>query len=70
MKSLSQNLKKVSNLLFLRIDSSKNDIDGIEITEFPYLLFYPRDDKENPVKFREEISFNTLVSFLKLHITY
>ncbi len=70
MKSLSSKLKKVKNLLFVRIDHSKNDIDDIAIEELPHVLLYPRDDKENPIRFREDFDYNSLVSFLKLHTTF
>jgi hypothetical protein len=69
MKSLTTSLKKVKNLLFVRVDHSKNDIDGVEISELPYILFYPRDDKENPIKYNEEFDYNSFVSFLKSHTT-
>ena len=69
MKSLSGNLKKVKNLLFVKIDHSKNDIDGIEINELPYILFYPRDEKQNPIRYREQHDYQSLISFLKLHTT-
>ena len=70
MKSLSQNLRKIKDLLFVCFYHSKNDIDGIEVDELPYILFYPRDDKANPIKYRDDTDYNSLVTFLKLHTTY
>ena len=69
MKSISSKLKKVKNLIFARIDFSKNDIDEVVIEELPHILFYPSDDKQNPIRYSNDLDYSSLISFLKLHTT-
>lgn len=69
MKSLSASPRRVPQLLFARIDFSKNDVDGVEVEELPLVLFYPRDSKQSPIRYREDFDYGSFVAFLKLHTT-
>ena len=69
MKNAANSLKNVRNLVFATVDLSENDIDNVDFSELPAFLFYSRKTKENPVRFRDMVLQDSLIAFLKSHVT-
>jgi thiol:disulfide interchange protein len=42
--------KHVKDFIFARVDYMRNDLD-LNITNFPTIMIYPKDNKKNPIKY-------------------
>jgi len=62
---LATELKDVPNLVIGKMDSTANEVDGVEIRGYPTLKFYPKDGKKNPIDFDGERALDDLRNFLK-----
>lgn len=48
---VATDLKDVPNLVLAKMDSTANEVDGVEIQGYPTLKFYPKGNKGSPVDF-------------------
>lgn len=48
-----------------KIDATENEVDGLEISGFPTILFYRANNKVRPLKFDDDRSEKGLLQFLK-----
>lgn len=44
--SLGEKFKKKSDVVIAKIDATKNEVDGVQISEFPSFIFFPRNSDE------------------------
>jgi protein disulfide-isomerase A1 len=65
----AETLKNNKNVVITKIDSTANEVDGVEIKGFPTLKFYPGNDKANPVDYEGERTAAGIISWLKEHAT-
>ncbi len=59
---LAADLKDVSGLTIAKMDSTANEVDGVEIKGYPTLKFYPKGSKSSPIDYdggRELADFKT-----------
>ncbi|KAK4395247.1 protein disulfide isomerase-like 1-6 [Sesamum angolense] len=50
VEKLAKHFKGLDNLVFARIDASTNEHPKLQVEDYPTLLFYPANDKSNPIK--------------------
>jgi len=51
---LAEELKDVKNLVIAKMDSTANEVEGVEVRGYPTLKFYPKDGKKAPVDYDGE----------------
>ncbi|KAL0441527.1 UNVERIFIED_CONTAM: protein disulfide isomerase-like 1-6 [Sesamum radiatum] len=49
VEKLAKHFKGLDNLVFARIDASTNEHPKLQVEDYPTLLFYPANDKSNPI---------------------
>ncbi|KAJ0006743.1 hypothetical protein Pint_29771 [Pistacia integerrima] len=64
MEKLAKHFKGLDNLVFAKIDAAGNEHPKLQIDDYPALLFYPADDKANPIKLPTKQSSKDLASFI------
>jgi len=65
-KELAAKLSSVSNsLLVARIDATKNDVEGVDVTGFPSLFLYRNGKKDQPLTYDGERDVTSIVQWLK-----
>ncbi|XP_076921394.1 protein disulfide isomerase-like 1-6 [Bidens hawaiensis] len=50
VEKLAKHFKGLENLVFARMDASVNEHPKLEVEDYPTLLFYPVNNKSNPIK--------------------
>jgi protein disulfide-isomerase A1 len=57
----------VSSIMIAKMDATENEIDyaGVDVKGFPTVLFFPANDKANPIQFSGDRDFKGISSFLK-----
>jgi len=69
LKDLADHVQPISDLIIVKIDATANDIEGLNIKTIPYLLFYPSNDKKNPIKYEGDRTFDPLWEWLRSVLT-
>ncbi|XP_031277725.1 protein disulfide isomerase-like 1-6 isoform X2 [Pistacia vera] len=64
MEKLAKHFKGLDNLVFAKIDAAGNEHPKLQVDDYPTLLFYPADDKANPIKLPTKQSSKDLASFI------
>ncbi|XP_044496319.1 protein disulfide isomerase-like 1-6 isoform X2 [Mangifera indica] len=64
MEKLAKHFKGLDNLVFAKIDAAGNEHPKLQIDDYPTLLYYPADDKANPIKLPAKQSSKDLASFI------
>jgi protein disulfide-isomerase A1 len=65
--SLATKLKNVKGLVIAKMDSTANEIEGVEIKGFPTIKFFPKGRKHNPIDFEGDRTEEGFTEFLKKH---
>ena len=55
---------KKKKIKFIEIDSTKNEINGINIDSYPTIYFFQKNNKNNPIIYIGENSYNELMKFI------
>ena len=66
-EELAQALKDVTGLTIAKMDSTANEVDGVEIKGYPTLKFYPRGSKNAPVDYEGGRDLDGFKTWLKEH---
>jgi protein disulfide-isomerase A1 len=66
-EEVAQELKNVPHLKLAKMDSTMNEVDGVEIKGYPTLKFYARGAKASPSEFEGERDAEGIKTFLKEH---
>ena len=66
---LATELKNVNTLVIAKMDSTENEVEGVDIQGFPTLKFYPGNNKR-PVDFEGDRNFDGLMKFIKQNSYY
>ncbi len=53
------------NLIIAKMDSTKNEVDGVSIRSFPTIKLWVRGNKNEPIDFEGEREVESFLSFLK-----
>ena len=64
-EELAKKMKKNENLKLVQIDSTKNEIPGIQIQGYPTLMLYRANDKKNPITYNGPRTLEEMEKFLK-----
>jgi len=56
----------IDNLVIAEMDSTANEVDEVEITGFPTIIFYPSNDKAG-VKYDGERTTEGFIDYLREH---
>jgi len=68
-EKLAKKLSVIPDLVLTKMDATSNDVAGIEISTYPTLKFYASNNKEYPLDFDGERSFNGLLRWVKESIS-
>lgn len=60
-------MKTNPDLVFTKIDMSKNTVDGTKVTEYPTFKLYPGLDKSSPIDYNGNAVYAELSEFIKKH---
>ena len=60
-------MKDVPHLTIAKMDSTANEVDGVDIRGYPTLKWYPKDNKKSPVDYDGERELDGLKTWLKEH---
>lgn len=63
----AQALAGNDKILLVKIDSTENEIPGVQVQGFPTLKFYPADNKESPQEYQGERTKEGFMKYLKEH---
>lgn len=64
VEKLAKHFKGMENLIFARIDVSANEHPKLQVDDYPTLLFYPADDKSNPIKLPTKSTLKDLATLI------
>jgi protein disulfide-isomerase A1 len=48
---VAADFKDIPNLVLAKMDSTANEVEGVEVSGYPTLKFYPRGQKSAPIDF-------------------
>lgn len=58
------------NILLAKVDSTENEVAGLDIQGFPTLKFYKKDKSEAPIDFNGDRTADGIIEWLKEHTEY
>ena len=58
-------MKDYKNLIIAECDATKNENEEIRISGYPTVMFYPANNKSNPIKFEGERNEESIIDFIK-----
>ncbi|KAH7565226.1 hypothetical protein ACOSP7_020516 [Xanthoceras sorbifolium] len=64
VEKLAKHFKGLDNLVFARLDASANEHPKLQIDDYPTLLFYPANNKANPIKLSAKSGGKDLAAFI------
>jgi len=64
--SLAYRTREHEDILIAQVDISQNDIEGVEATEYPLVLFYPSGSSD-PIKYEDGPYIKQITKFLFTH---
>jgi len=63
--ALATRLKDVKGIVIGKMDATANEVDGLSISGFPTLKFYPRGRKSSPIDYNGERTEDGFIDYLK-----
>jgi len=64
---VAEELKDVPNLVIGKFDATTNEAEGVNVSGYPTLIFYPKGNKASPVNFEGERDLEGIKNWLKEH---
>ncbi|XP_050384509.1 protein disulfide isomerase-like 1-6 [Argentina anserina] len=68
VQKLAKHFKSSDNLFFARIDAFTNEHPKLNVDDYPTLLFYAANDKENPIKLSTKTSLKDLATSINKYV--
>ncbi|KAK6124992.1 hypothetical protein DH2020_041266 [Rehmannia glutinosa] len=68
VEKLAKHFKGLDNLVFARIDASTNEHPKLQVEDYPTLLFYPANDKSNPINLPTKSSLKDLAALINKNL--
>jgi protein disulfide-isomerase A1 len=68
VEKLAKHFKGLDNLVFAKIDASANEHPDLEVPDYPTLLLYKVDDKENPITLPTKSSAKDVAKLINKHL--
>ncbi|KAH7295828.1 hypothetical protein KP509_27G067600 [Ceratopteris richardii] len=69
VSTIGKHFKDFSSLVIAKIDASANEHPFLQVDDYPSFLFYPADNKSNPIRGPKKWSTKKLVQFIHEHAT-
>jgi len=66
---VAKNLKHNTHLVIAKMDSTANEVDGVSVSGFPTIKFWPADKKDSPMDFEGDRTVEGFTQFLQKHST-
>lgn len=67
---VAQKLSENKDLVFGRMDSHANEVEGLKIVGYPNVKIFPRNNKKYPIQFdTSKKNEEELIKFIKTHAT-
>jgi protein disulfide-isomerase A1 len=68
-EELAESFADVKSIMIAKIDAEANEVDhpGVDVKGFPTILFFPANDKQNPIAYDGERDVEGFTKFLKQH---
>jgi protein disulfide-isomerase A1 len=63
--AVATKLKDISGVVLGKMDATANEVEGLSISGFPTLKYYPRGNKKSPVDYNGERTEEGFIDFLK-----
>ncbi|KAJ5078428.1 protein disulfide isomerase [Anaeramoeba ignava] len=68
---LGEKLAEVETLTIAEIEGAKNDVgDNVDLQGFPTVLMFPADNKENPIVYSGDRSFEDMLKFVQENVHF
>eukprot|EP01101_Sappina_pedata_P013224 TRINITY_DN94_c0_g1_i1.p2 TRINITY_DN94_c0_g1~~TRINITY_DN94_c0_g1_i1.p2 ORF type:complete len:502 (+),score=275.24 TRINITY_DN94_c0_g1_i1:39-1508(+) len=64
---IAESFDESDNVVIAKIDSTKNEVDGVHIEGFPTLILYPAGADAEPVKYDGAREYDDIRAFVELH---
>jgi len=61
---LGEKFKDSEDVLIAKMDATTNDVNGVAVSGFPTIKFYPKGDKQNPIDYSGEREYDDLLKFI------
>ena len=58
------------NIQLIKIDSTENEVSGVDIQGFPTLKFFGKDKTQEPIDFTGERNADGIINWIKEHTEY
>ncbi|KAH6782161.1 PDI-like 1-6 [Perilla frutescens var. hirtella] len=68
VEKLAKHFKGLDNLVFARIDASTNEHPKLQVEDYPTLLFYPANDKSNPITLSTKSNLKELAALINKNL--
>ncbi|KAL0354673.1 UNVERIFIED_CONTAM: protein disulfide isomerase-like 1-6 [Sesamum radiatum] len=68
VEKLAKHFKGLDNLVFARIDASTNEHPKLQVEDYPTLLFYPANDKSNPITLPTKSGLKELAALINKNL--
>ncbi|XP_062008374.1 protein disulfide isomerase-like 1-6 [Rosa rugosa] len=68
VEKLAKHFKNLDSLFFAKIDASANEHPKLKVDDYPTLLFYAANNKENPIKLSTKTSLKDLATSINKHV--
>ena len=66
---LGAQLASIQNLVIAKMDSTANEVDGVDISGFPTIKFYPANKKQSPINYDGDRTKEGFLKWLKTRLT-
>jgi protein disulfide-isomerase A1 len=64
-KKLGKQFEDVESVIIAKVDSTANDIDGVDVQGFPTIMFFPANNKDEPLKYEGDRDLKGFRKYLK-----
>lgn len=68
-EKVAQRVSKIPNLVIAKMDATANEVEGIQISSYPTLKFYPAFKKHAPIEVKVDHNEEAIIEWLKKHIS-
>lgn len=58
------------NIILAKMDGTANEVEGIQVSGYPTLIFFPKNRKEGGVPYNGERDLQGMMKFLKMYTTF
>jgi len=65
----AKRLAKVPNLVIAKMDSTANEVEGLQIQSYPTLKYYPAFKKHAPIEAKFDHKEDDIIDWVKKHLT-